>query len=72
MPTNSNKTPETIHKTKTVEAGEKRFIISFCENWRGKFLRIREEFRGIHNSIIIPLEVADQVLDVADEVLPPE
>jgi hypothetical protein len=45
---------DNIIASKELQVERKHFFIEFCENDRGRFLRITEESHGRRNHVIVP------------------
>jgi hypothetical protein len=45
---------DNIIASKDLQVERKHLIIEFCENPRGRFLRITEEAHGRRNTVIVP------------------
>jgi len=45
---------DNVISTRDLQIERKHFIIDYCENERGRFLRIVEEAHGRRNAIIVP------------------
>ncbi len=60
---------ENIIASQQLQVERKRFFIEFCENDRGKFLRITEDSHGRRNHVIVPSTGLGDFADALDEVL---
>jgi hypothetical protein len=60
---------DNIIETKQVQIERKHFYVEFCENDRGRFLRITEEAHGRRNTIIVPSTGTNEFTAAIDDVL---
>ena len=60
---------DTLIEVKELQIERKHFYVEFCENNRGKFLRITEEAHGRRNTIIVPSTGVDDFTAAIDDVL---
>jgi 3-dehydroquinate dehydratase len=60
---------DTLIEAKELQIERKHFYVEFCENNRGKFLRIIEEAHGRRNTIIVPSTGVDDFTAAIDDVL---
>jgi len=51
-----------IIATRQLQVERKFFIIDYCENPRGRFLRICEEAHGRRNTVIVPSTGLDEFM----------
>lgn len=56
-------------EAKELQIERKHFSVEFCENDRGKFLRITEKAHGRRNTIIVPSTGVDDFTAAIDDVL---
>ena len=57
-----------IIATRQLQVERKFLIIDYCENARGRFLRICEEAHGRRNTVIVPSTGLDEFLKALLEV----
>ena len=60
---------DTLIEVKELQIERKHFYVEFCENNRGKFLRITEEAHGRRNTIIVPSTGVEDFTAAIGEVL---
>lgn len=63
---------ETTLAREEVRVEQKTFRISLKENYRGLFIRITEETRNNHNTIIVPISGLEDFLAALKKVTPGE
>lgn len=56
------RTPPPLHSEKIV-SDRKIFFLDLKENDRGRFIKITEDVRGRRDTIMLPMEVAEEFLD---------
>ena len=61
---------ETIIASRQLQVERKHLIVEFCENPRGRFLRICEEAHGRRNTVIVPSTGVAEFLDILNSVVP--
>ncbi len=63
---------DNVIASQQLQVERKHFHIEFCENERGRFLRITEESHGRRNHVIVPstglTDFADALEDVIEAV----
>ena len=57
-----------IH-TEKILADRKIFFLDLKENDRGQFVKITEDVRGRRDTIMLPVEAADEFLDALQRIL---
>ncbi len=57
-----------LHSEKII-GDRKTFFLDLKENERGRFIKITEDVRGRRDTIMLPLEVAEDFADALDRVL---
>jgi hypothetical protein len=57
-----------LHSEKIV-GDRKTFFLDLKENERGRFIKITEDVRGRRDTIMLPLEVAEEFADALDRLL---
>ncbi len=60
---------DNVVSVKAVQIERKHFTIEYCENARGRFLRIVEEAHGRRNTIIVPSTGLEEFTKAVAEVL---
>lgn len=60
---------ENIIASREVHVERKHFFIDYCENERGRFLRVTEESHGRRNHVIIPSTGLDEFVGMLEEVV---
>jgi hypothetical protein len=60
---------ENIIASYQLQVERKHLIVDFCENPRGRFLRICEEAHGRRNTVIIPSTGLDEFVSIVNEVV---
>lgn len=55
--------------TQELQVEHKHLVIAFCENERGRFLRISEEAHGRRNTVIVPSTGVTQFVEMLDQVV---
>ena len=55
--------------TQELQVERKHFVIAFCENERGRFLKISEDAHGRRNTVIIPSTGVTQFVELLDQVV---
>ena len=60
---------DTIITSRELHVERKHFFVEFCENARGKFLRITEDSHGRRNTVIVPSTGLQEFTDTVYEVL---
>jgi hypothetical protein len=61
---------ETIIASRQLQVERKHLTVDFCENARGRFLRICEEAHGRRNTVIVPSTGVLEFLQILNEVVP--
>jgi orotate phosphoribosyltransferase len=59
---------ETIIASRQLQVERKHLIVDFCENPRGRFLRICEESHGRRNTVIVPSTGLDEFVRAVNDV----
>jgi hypothetical protein len=60
---------DNIIASRKLQVERKHLIVEFCENQRGRFLRICEEAHGRRNTVIIPSTGLQEFLDNLNTVV---
>jgi hypothetical protein len=60
---------DNVIASQQVQVERKHFYIEYCENDRGRFLRITEESHGRRNHVIVPSTGLADFADALDEVM---
>jgi len=61
---------ETIIASRQLQVERKHLIVDYCENPRGRFLRICEEAHGRRNTVIVPSTGVAEFLQILNAVVP--
>jgi hypothetical protein len=61
---------ETIIASRQLQVERKHLTVDFCENARGRFLRICEEAHGRRNTVIVPSTGLAEFLEILNAVVP--
>ena len=61
---------ETIIASRQLQVERKYLKVDFCENARGRFLRICEEAHGRLNTVIVPSTGVAEFLEMLNAVVP--
>lgn len=59
---------DTIITSRELQVERKHFFVEFCENPRGRFLRITEDSHGRRNTVIVPSTGLEEFTEVINEV----
>jgi hypothetical protein len=60
---------DNIITSRELQVERKHFFVEFCENARGKFLRITEDSHGRRNTVIVPSTGLEEFAETLNEVL---
>lgn len=60
---------DNIITSQNVRVERKQFYIDYCENERGKFLRITEESHGRRNHVIVPATGLEEFATALEAVM---
>jgi hypothetical protein len=60
---------DNIIASREIQVERKHYAIEFCENERGRFLRITEEAHGRRNTVIVPSTGLNEFNAAVDEVI---
>ena len=63
---------ENIIASRQLQVERKHLTVDFCENPRGRFLRICEESHGRRNTVIVPSTGVAEFLQILNAVVPAE
>ena len=61
---------ETIIASRQLQVERKHLTVEFCENPRGRFLRICEEAHGRRNTVIVPSTGMAEFLQILNSMVP--
>ena len=61
---------ETIIASRQLQVERKHLTVDYCENPRGRFLRICEEAHGRRNTVIVPSTGVAEFLEILNAVVP--
>jgi hypothetical protein len=61
---------ENIIASRQLQVERKHLTVDFCENPRGRFLRICEESHGRRNTVIVPSTGVAEFLQILNAVVP--
>ena len=57
-----------LHSEK-IQTERKTFFLDLKENDRGRFIKITEDVRGRRDTIMVPIEVVNEIMDALENII---